>query len=125
MKITDLLLAEAVRLKSSDVFVEPMEHDLSIRYRVDGVLQKAKKSPPKSMHRGIVSRIKVMSKLDIAEKRLPQDGRISLKIAGRAVDVIPRPGGAVIQEVVVEVSPILGKGVRRKRSLQLRGLVTV
>ncbi|MDD4909923.1 MAG: ATPase, T2SS/T4P/T4SS family [Candidatus Omnitrophica bacterium] len=85
IKITNLILDEALRLKSSDVLIEPLEHDLRIRFRIDGVLQQYK-SPPKTMHASLVSRIKVMSDLNIAEHRLPQDGRFKLKMSGRDVD---------------------------------------
>ena len=71
---------------ASDIHVEPFENRLVVRFRVDGVLREVLQSK-RAVAPLVVSRIKVMSKLDIAEKRLPQDGRISLRIAGRAVDV--------------------------------------
>ncbi len=80
------ILYEAVRDRASDIHVEPFEGDLSIRYRVDGVLHNVH-SLPKRLHSPIVSRIKVMADLDIAEKRLPQDGRIRIKIAGKDIDI--------------------------------------
>ena len=85
VKITNMLLTEAVNLRASDVLIEPLENKLRVRYRVDGILQEGK-SPPKSLHSAIVSRIKVMSNLDIAERRLPQDGRFKIKIHSREVD---------------------------------------
>jgi len=85
VKITNLLLNEAVRLRSSDVLIEPLERTLRIRYRVDGILQEGKR-PPKILHSAIVSRLKVMSNLDIAERRLPQDGRFKVKLQGREID---------------------------------------
>src|SRR5690606_11771842 len=69
-----------------DIHIEPFENRMLVRFRVDGVLREVLQ-PPRAMAPLLVSRIKVMAKLDIAEKRLPQDGRISLRIAGRAVDV--------------------------------------
>ncbi len=85
VKITNMILSEAIKLRASDALIEPLEKKLRIRYRVDGVLQEGK-SPPRSVHAGIVSRIKVMAELDIAERRLPQDGRFKIKLEGREVD---------------------------------------
>ena len=86
IRLINALLARAVKQNASDIHVEPFENRLLIRIRVDGVLQEVMQ-PPRALAPLISSRIKVMAKLDIAEKRLPQDGRISLRIAGRAVDV--------------------------------------
>ena len=80
------LLYEAVRERASDIHIEPFEGDLSVRYRVDGVLHNVH-SLPKRLHSPIISRVKVMADLDIAEKRLPQDGRIRIKIAGKDIDI--------------------------------------
>ncbi len=85
IKITNMILEDSVKQKSSDVLVEPFDKRLRIRYRIDGILQE-QKAPPKSMHPSIVSRIKVMSDLNIAEHRLPQDGRFKVKMSGREVD---------------------------------------
>ncbi len=86
IKVTNMLLEEAVRKKSSDLLIEPLDKKLRVRFRVDGILQE-EKAPPKSMHPSIVSRVKVMSDLNIAEHRLPQDGRFKVKIgSGREVD---------------------------------------
>ncbi|MGF1462894.1 MAG: type II secretion system ATPase GspE [Maricaulaceae bacterium] len=86
IRLINGLLSEAVKRKASDVHVEPYEDRLSVRLRVDGVLQEVL-SLPRKLTAVIVSRIKVMARLDIAEKRIPQDGRISLTLGGRAVDV--------------------------------------
>ncbi|HDL53518.1 MAG TPA: type II secretion system protein GspE [Proteobacteria bacterium] len=80
------LLYEAVRRRASDIHIEPFEGDLSVRYRVDGVLHNVH-SLPQRLHSSIISRVKVMADLDIAEKRLPQDGRIRIKIAGKDIDI--------------------------------------
>jgi len=85
IKITNMILEQAVGKKSSDVLIEPFDKKLRIRFRIDGILNE-EKSPPKSMHASIVSRIKVMSDLNIAEHRLPQDGRFKVKLSGREVD---------------------------------------
>ncbi|MFA5096149.1 MAG: ATPase, T2SS/T4P/T4SS family [Candidatus Omnitrophota bacterium] len=85
VKITNLILEEAVKKKASDILVEPMDKTLRVRFRIDGVLQE-QKAPSKGMHASIVSRIKVMSDLDIAEHRLPQDGRFKVKVKTREID---------------------------------------
>jgi general secretion pathway protein E len=86
IRFINAVLTEAIKENASDVHVEPYENRLGVRFRIDGVLQEVLQTR-RALAPLVVSRIKVMSRLDIAEKRLPQDGRISLKIAGRAVDV--------------------------------------
>jgi len=86
IKLINALLTEAIKENASDIHVETFENDLKVRFRVDGVLREVL-SPGKKLAPLLVSRIKVMAKLDIAEKRVPQDGRIALKIANRGVDV--------------------------------------
>ncbi len=86
IRFINAVLTEAVKDNASDVHIEPYENRLGIRFRVDGILREVTQTR-RALAPLVVSRIKVMSKLDIAEKRLPQDGRISLRIAGRAVDV--------------------------------------
>ncbi len=86
IRFINAVLTEAIKENASDVHIEPYENRLGVRFRVDGVLKEILQTR-RALAPLIVSRIKVMSKLDIAEKRLPQDGRISLRIAGRAVDV--------------------------------------
>ena len=86
IKLINATLSEAIKEGASDVHIETFEKKLMIRFRVDGILREVLK-PNRKLASLLVSRIKVMAKLDIAEKRLPQDGRISLRIAGRAVDV--------------------------------------
>ncbi|MDD5348031.1 MAG: ATPase, T2SS/T4P/T4SS family [Candidatus Omnitrophica bacterium] len=85
VKVTDYILEEAVNKKASDILIEPFEKKVRVRFRVDGILQEAQ-TPPKNMHASIVSRVKVMSLLDIAEHRLPQDGRFKAKVSGKEVD---------------------------------------
>jgi len=85
IRLTDALLTRAVRMHASDVFVEPREHSVRVRYRVDGILQEGQ-APPKHLHGAIVSRIKVMSELNIAERRLPQDGHFNFRVDGRLID---------------------------------------
>ncbi|MBF0176900.1 MAG: type II secretion system ATPase GspE [Magnetococcales bacterium] len=86
IRLINALLTEAVKRNASDIHLEPYEDILVVRFRVDGVLRKVLE-PKRSVAPLLASRVKVMARLDIAEKRLPQDGRISLRIAGRAVDV--------------------------------------
>jgi general secretion pathway protein E len=86
IRLINALLTEAVKEGASDIHIEPFENRLVVRFRIDGVLREVL-APQKAIANAVVSRIKVMARLDIAEKRLPQDGRIGLRIAGRAVDV--------------------------------------
>ena len=107
VKITNLILAEGVNCRSSDILIEPLENEVRVRYRVDGVLQDAKR-PPKAFHNPIVSRLKVMSSLDIAERRLPQDGRFKVKLRGREVDfrisVLPSSKGEKVALRILDKS---------------------
>ena len=86
IKLINALLSEAVKMQASDIHIEPFEQALLVRVRVDGVLRELIR-PNRKLAPLLVSRLKVMAKLDIAEKRVPQDGRIALKIGGRPVDV--------------------------------------
>jgi len=86
IRLINALLTEAIKENASDIHIESFENRLQVRFRVDGVLREALQ-PPRALGPLLVSRVKVMAHLDIAEKRLPQDGRISLRVAGRPVDV--------------------------------------
>ncbi len=86
IKLVNTLLFRAVKEKASDIHIEPYEKDMVVRFRIDGILYDVFK-PPKRLQNAITSRIKVMGNLNIAEKRLPQDGRIPLKLAGKDIDV--------------------------------------
>jgi len=86
IRLINAMLSEAVRKQASDIHIEPFEKRLAVRYRVDGVMQKLLE-PPREIAPLVISRLKVMAKLDIAERRVPQDGRIPLRVAGRPVDV--------------------------------------
>lgn len=88
IKLVNEIIVEAVNERASDIHIEPYEHHMAIRYRIDGVLQEA--SVPPQMHRfqaAIISRIKILANLNIAERRIPQDGRIKFQVGGRQVDV--------------------------------------
>lgn len=86
VQTVNLIFAQAVRDGASDIHIEPYERDLKVRYRVDGMLNDVMR-PPKRMHSAIVSRLKILGEMNIAERRLPQDGRIRINIAGRSIDV--------------------------------------
>lgn len=86
VRITNSILIEALRKGASDIHIEPMEKKIRLRYRIDGVLYPSP-SPPKSVKYALVSRIKIMSNLDIAERRIPQDGRFKIQALGKEVDV--------------------------------------
>jgi general secretion pathway protein E len=86
IRLINAILSQAVRDEASDIHIETFENSLSVRYRIDGVMMEVL-SPKKMLAPLLVSRLKVMARLDIAEKRVPQDGRISVKIAGHSVDI--------------------------------------
>ncbi|WP_411887692.1 type II secretion system ATPase GspE [Hydrocarboniphaga effusa] len=104
IKFINGLLVEAIKENASDIHVETFENRLTVRFRVDGVLREIM-SPPRALAPRLVSRIKVMAKLDIAEKRLPQDGRISRAFGGRKVDVRVStiPTGVNSERVVMRI----------------------
>lgn len=85
IRMLNMMLAEAIQQGASDIHFEPLENGMGVRYRIDGVLQ-MRHAPPKEYQTQLITRIKVISKLDIAEHRLPQDGRIKLKMGGRQID---------------------------------------
>ena len=86
IRLVNHLMTRALKERSSDIHIEPFENEIMVRYRIDGVLYEILK-PPKRIHNSLVSRIKIMANLNIAEKRIPQDGRIRIKIAGKDVDI--------------------------------------
>jgi general secretion pathway protein E len=86
IRLVNQIIAEAVEARASDIHIEPLENELRVRLRIDGVLQK-QPSPPQQLASAIISRIKIMTKLNIAERRLPQDGRIGMAVRGKEVDL--------------------------------------
>ncbi|GMV99077.1 MAG: pilus biosynthesis protein TapB [Candidatus Hydrogenedentota bacterium] len=86
IKLINLLISGAVRERASDIHIEPFEREVRVRYRIDGVLYE-KYSVPKSQQAAIVSRVKIMANLNIAEHRLPQDGRIKIRLSGKEIDI--------------------------------------
>jgi len=88
IKLVNDIFIEAINERATDIHIEPYEHSLEIRYRIDGVLQTASLPPQiRKLQAAIISRVKIMSQLNIAEKRLPQDGRIKLQLAGKQIDL--------------------------------------
>lgn len=107
VKFVNLLITQAVSDRASDIHVEPGERDLRIRFRIDGVLHEVMRSP-KSIQAGVTSRLKIMSDINIAERRIPQDGRMSLTVGGKQVDLRVATLPTVFGEKVV--MRILDKG---------------
>jgi len=85
IRLVNMLISRAVELQASDIHFEPFEKTFKVRYRIDGVLHDME-SPPKNLQAAVISRVKIMSKLNIAERRLPQDGRIKLRVMGKEID---------------------------------------
>jgi len=107
VKLTNMILENGIRARSSDILIEPMENAVRVRYRVDGVLREAE-ALPKNTHESIVSRIKVMSELNIAERRLPQDGRFRLHVNNNNIDfrvsILPSSKGEKVALRVLDKS---------------------
>lgn len=112
IRLLNLLISEAIQQGASDIHFEPFENDLKIRYRIDGVLQ-PRHSPPREYQNQLLTRIKVLAKLDIAEHRLPQDGRIKLKLGGREIDfrvsTVPvSHGERIVMRILDKKNVVLG-----------------
>jgi general secretion pathway protein E len=86
VRIVNRLISRAVESRASDIHIEPLEHNLRVRYRIDGVLREVE-TPPLQLRAAIISRVKIMARLNIAERRLPQDGRIKLAVRGKDIDL--------------------------------------
>ncbi len=86
IKLANMIITTAIKMKASDIHIEPMEKEFRIRYRIDGALRKMD-SPPKRLQGAIISRFKIMSKMKISEKRIPQDGRIQISVGGKDLDL--------------------------------------
>ena len=112
IKLVTLIITEALRARASDIHIEPMMNRLRIRYRVDGVCFEVE-NPPKSLQGSIISRVKIMANMDVAEKRRPQDGRIRLKLLGRDIDLrvsaLPASDGpSLVMRILDKESVLLG-----------------
>ena len=86
IKLANMIITTAIKMKASDIHIEPMEKEFRVRYRIDGALRKMD-SPPKRLQSAIISRFKIMSKMKISEKRIPQDGRIQINVGGKDLDL--------------------------------------
>ncbi|HEX4885756.1 MAG TPA: type II secretion system ATPase GspE [Casimicrobiaceae bacterium] len=86
IRLVSLIITNALEMRASDIHIEPFENRLIVRYRIDGVLHEVE-SPPRRLSAAVISRIKIMANLDIAERRLPQDGRIRLRVQGKEIDL--------------------------------------
>ena len=86
IRFVDLLMSQAVKSRASDIHIEPQENSTVVRMRIDGILRDMV-PPAKKMQAAVIARIKIIARMDIAERRLPQDGRFKMKISGRAIDV--------------------------------------
>jgi type IV pilus assembly protein PilB len=86
VRFVNLLISQAIQDRASDIHIEPAEHDVRVRYRIDGVLHEMQ-TAPKAIQNGVISRLKIMSDIDIAERRKPQDGRLSVNHGGRKIDL--------------------------------------
>lgn len=110
IRLVNSLLFRAVKQKASDIHVEPFERELKIRFRINGILYDML-TPPKRAQNAIISRVKIMSQLNIAEKRVPQDGRIRIKIAGKDIDIrvstIPTAHGESVVMRLLDAGSIL------------------
>ena len=114
IKLVGLLIMEAYRNRASDIHIEPLEKRLRVRYRIDGVLHEVD-NPPKRLQPAIISRIKIMSNMSIAEKRVPQDGRIQIPVMGRTLDLrvssLPtNHGETIVMRILDKTSLLLGLG---------------
>ena len=110
VKMVNLLITQAIGDRASDIHIEPSERDVRIRYRVDGVLHEVMRSP-KNVQAGLISRLKVMADINIAERRVPQDGRISLTVGGKSIDLrvatLPTVYGEKVVIRVLDKSSVL------------------
>jgi len=111
IRLVNLMVARAVESRASDIHIEPFENRLKVRYRVDGVLREVE-APPSRLSAAVISRIKIMAKLNIAERRLPQDGRIQLRAQGKEIDLrvstVPTLWGeSVVMRILDKASVVL------------------
>ena len=114
IKLVGMLILEAFRNRASDIHIEPLEKKLRVRFRIDGLLREVE-SPPKRLQAAIISRVKIMANMSIAEKRVPQDGRIQIPVMGRVLDLrvsmLPtNHGESVVMRILDKTSLLLGLG---------------
>ncbi|MBL8965241.1 MAG: Flp pilus assembly complex ATPase component TadA, partial [Phycisphaerae bacterium] len=134
MRYVNQMILEAFRLRASDIHVEPSKADVKVRYRIDGVMQ-LMPPPPKRAQASIISRLKIMSGMDITQKRVPQDGRIKMMMSGKMVDLrvsaLPAYyGESMVMRILDKSGLLLGLGQlgfspeHQRRWEQLLGLST-
>ncbi len=132
IKLINRILSEAVDQGASDIHFEPLENDLRVRYRIDGVLQ-IRHAPPRGYQAQLMTRLKVMARLDIAEHRLPQDGRIKLRTGGREIDLrvstLPVSGGErIVLRILDRGNIVVGLdqlGMNKTTATSLRDMITL
>ncbi|MEC7241681.1 MAG: type II secretion system ATPase GspE [Myxococcota bacterium] len=129
IRFVNSLLTQAIKDRASDIHVEPFEKELAVRFRIDGVLYEVVKPPPR-LQASIVSRVKIMAGLNIAEKRIPQDGRIRIRMAGREIDLrvstLPvRHGERVVMRILEkgEVFTLDGVGMEQRDLQEFRDMI--
>lgn len=112
IRLVSLIIMEACKMRASDIHLEPMERNFRVRYRIDGVLRQMD-SPPKRLQAAIISRVKIMSNMKISERRIPQDGRIQVKVQGRELDLrvssVPtNHGESIVMRILDKTNLALG-----------------
>ncbi len=130
IQMVNLIINQAIQDRASDIHIEPFDKELRVRYRVDGVLHEVS-APPRRYHSAVVSRVKILSDLNIAERRLPQDGRMKIRAAGRQIDLrvstVPTVyGEAVVMRILDKSTAMLGLtelGMERGMFHQFRRLI--
>ena len=130
IQMVNLIINQAIQDRASDIHIEPFEREMRVRYRVDGVLHEVN-PPPKRFHAAVISRIKILSDLNIAERRLPQDGRMRIRAAGRQIDLriatIPTVyGESVVMRILDKQTAMIGLtelGMERDMFVKYRRLI--
>ncbi len=128
--MVNMLISQAIQDRASDIHIEPFEREMRVRYRIDGVLHEIS-SPPKRLHAAVISRIKILSDMNIAERRLPQDGRMRIRSGGRQIDLristIPTLfGESVVMRVLDKQTAMLGLpelGMNQEMFVRFRRLI--
>jgi type IV pilus assembly protein PilB len=125
VRFVNLLISQGIQDKASDIHIEPAEYDMKVRYRIDGVLHEMQ-SAPKAIQNGVISRLKIMSEIDIAERRKPQDGRMSVSHGGRKIDLrvatLPTVWGEKVVMRILDNS-MTGLGMDQLRLLERNAAV--
>ena len=120
IRLVSLIITNALEARASDIHIEPFENRLAVRYRIDGVLHEVE-SPPRRFSAAVISRVKIMANLDIAERRLPQDGRIRLRVQGKEIDLRDLDRADDARRIGGHADPRQGRRRARLRAARLRG----